>query len=580
MEKMVNFKINGIPVSVPEGTTVLEAARTLNIKIPTLCYLKGINEIGACRMCLVEIKGSKALQPSCVYPVAEGIEVLTNSERVRKTRKKNLELILSDHKRECTTCIRSENCELQTMSKDLGLEEVTISGERSGHKVEVNTAIVRDESKCIFCKRCISVCNKVQSLGALAAANRGFKAVAQPIFGKSLEDVNCIQCGQCVINCPVGALYEKDDTEKALSFIDNPEIYTVAVTAPAVRAGLGEEFGYEIGTDVTGKMVTAGKMLGFDKVFDVNFSADLTIMEEGTELIGRIQNGGTLPMITSCSPGWINFCEKNYPEQLAHLSTCKSPQGMIGALIKTHFAEMNNIDPKNIRVISIMPCTAKKTEAVRPQLSNNGMQDIDVVLTTREYARIIKGAGIDFKNIPDSAFDEYYDEGTGAAVIFGATGGVMEAALRTAIEVITGEVSDKVDYPQVRGVEGIKEFDVTAGGLTLKACVAHGGANIKKVMDEVKAGTSPYHFIEIMACPGGCVNGGGQPIVDAQTKAVIDIRAERAKVLYNRDANNPLRKSHDNPSIKRIYAEYLGEPNGHKSHELLHTHYEAKPKYK
>ena len=343
---------------------------------------------------------------------------------------------------------------------------------------------------------------------------------------------------------------------------------------------MAEEFGYPIGTDATGKMVTAGKMLGFDKVFDVNFAADLTIMEEGTELIGRIKNGGTLPMITSCSPGWINYCEKNYPGQLANLSTCKSPQGMIGALVKTHFAQMNNIDPKKIRVVSIMPCTAKKTEIVRPQLSNNGMQDIDVVLTTREYARIIKGAGIDFKNIPDSAFDEYYDEGTGAAVIFGATGGVMEAALRTAIEVITGEVSDKVDYPQVRGVEGIKEFEVTAGGLTLKACVAHGGANIRKVMDEVKAGTSPYHFIEIMACPGGCVNGGGQPIVDAQTKAVIDIRAERAKVLYNRDANNPLRKSHDNPSIKRIYEEFLTEPNSHKSHELLHTHYEAKPKYK
>ena len=581
MEKMINLKINGFDISVPEGTTILEAARTNKIKIPTLCYLKDINEIGACRMCLVEIKGARALQASCVYPVEEGIEVYTNSELVRNTRKTNLELILSDHNRECTSCVRSENCELQSLSKELGISETPFSGDQSGCITEINHAIVRDESKCIFCKRCISVCSNIQGIGALAADGRGFTAKARPVFGRSLNEVNCIQCGQCIINCPVGALKERSTTDEVYSYIDDKAKHTIAVIAPAVRAAIGEEFGYEIGTDTTGKMVAAARRLGFDKVFDIDFAADVTILEEGTELIGRVTGGGVLPMITSCSPGWINYCEMFYPEQLANLSTCKSPQGMMGALLKTHYAKTNNLNPEDVRVVSIMPCVAKKTEYIREQLSNNGMKDIDTVITTRELAVMVKGAGIEYTKLEDEDFDEFYGDGSGAAVIFGATGGVMEAALRTAVEVITGKVSEKIDYPETRGTAGIKEFSLAAGDLELKACVVSGGANIKKVMEMVKAGTADYHFIEIMACPGGCVNGGGQPIVCAGTKSEIDIKSLRASVLYNRDSSvEKVRKSHENASVNRLYEEFLGEPNGHLSHELLHTFYEVKPQFK
>ena len=581
MEKMINLKINGFDISVPEGTTILEAARTNKIKIPTLCYLKDINEIGACRMCLVEIKGARALQASCVYPVEEGIEVYTNSELVRNTRKTNLELILSDHNRECTSCVRSENCELQSLSKELGISETPFSGDQSGCITEINHAIVRDESKCIFCKRCISVCSNIQGIGALAADGRGFTAKARPVFGKSLNEVNCIQCGQCIINCPVGALKERSTTDEVYSYIDDKAKHTIAVIAPAVRAAIGEEFGYEIGTDTTGKMVAAARRLGFDKVFDIDFAADVTILEEGTELIGRVTGGGVLPMITSCSPGWINYCEMFYPEQLSNLSTCKSPQGMMGALLKTHYAKTNNLNPEDVRVVSIMPCVAKKTEYIREQLSNNGMKDIDTVITTRELAVMVKGAGIEYTKLDDEDFDEFYGDGSGAAVIFGATGGVMEAALRTAVEVITGKASEKIDYPETRGTAGIKEFSLAAGDLELKACVVSGGANIKKVMEMVKAGTADYHFIEIMACPGGCVNGGGQPIVCAGTKSEIDIKSLRASVLYNRDSSvEKVRKSHENASVNRLYSEFLGEPNGHLSHELLHTFYEAKPQFK
>ena len=581
MEKMINLKINGFDISVPEGTTILEAARTNKIKIPTLCYLKDINEIGACRMCLVEIKGARALQASCVYPVEEGIEVYTNSELVRNTRKTNLELILSDHNRECTSCVRSENCELQSLSKELGISETPFSGDQSGCMTEINHAIVRDESKCIFCKRCISVCSNIQGIGALAADGRGFTAKARPVFGKSLNEVNCIQCGQCIVNCPVGALKERSTTDEVYSYLDDKTKHTIAVIAPAVRAAIGEEFGYEIGTDTTGKMVAASRRLGFDKVFDIDFAADVTILEEGTELIGRVTGGGVLPMITSCSPGWINYCEMFYPDQLANLSTCKSPQGMMGALLKTHYAKTNNLNPEDVKVVSIMPCVAKKTEYIREQLSNNGIKDIDTVITTRELAVMVKGAGIEYTKLDDEDFDEFYGDGSGAAVIFGATGGVMEAALRTAVEVITGKVSEKIDYPETRGTAGIKEFSLAAGDLELKACVVSGGANIKKVMEMVKAGTADYHFIEIMACPGGCVNGGGQPIVCAGTKSEVDIKSLRASVLYNRDSSvEKVRKSHENASVNRLYAEFLGEPNGHLSHELLHTFYEAKPQFK
>lgn len=582
MEKMINFKINDIDVTVPEGTSVLEAARSINIKIPTLCYLKDINEIGACRMCLVEIKGAKALQASCVYPAAEGISVYTDTPRVRKARKANLELILSDHDGDCPTCVRSDNCELQTLCHDLGVSRSKYEGgAKSKSRVELNAAIIRDESKCIYCRRCEAVCRDIQGIGALAPDGRGFDAKIRPVFGKTLDDVNCISCGQCIINCPVGALRERDSTDDVHSFIDDHELYTVAIIAPAVRAAIGELFGHPIGTDTTGKMVAAAKRMGFDKVFDVSFAADVTIMEEGTELIGRIKNGGVLPMLTSCSPGWINFCEKNFPGQLAHLSSCKSPQSMNGALIKSHFAKMNGIDPKQIRVVSIMPCTAKKTEYTREQLEANGLRDIDAVITTREFGRMIKGAGIEYNKLADEQFDSYYGDSTGAAVIFGATGGVMEAAMRTAVEVITGKVSERIDYEEARGVAGIKEFEVKAGDLTLKAAVVSGGANIRRIMDMVAQGTAPYHFIELMACPGGCVNGGGQPIVPASVKAETDIRVERAKVLYNRDAHVlPLRKSHENPSVQKLYAEFLGEPNSHLSHELLHTTYTPQPKYK
>jgi NADP-reducing hydrogenase subunit HndD len=580
--KMVNLKINGIDISAKEGDTVLEAARSANIQIPTLCYLKGVNEIGACRMCLVEIKGARALQASCVYPVAEGIEVFTNTKLVRDTRRTNLELILSDHNRECTSCIRSSNCELQALSKDLGVEEVSFQGEISGKLVEVNDAIVRDESKCVYCKRCIAVCSKVQGVGALGATERGFHAKARPVFGLPLDSVSCISCGQCVINCPVGALKERDSIHMSQSYLDDPEMHAIAVIAPAVRAAIGEEFGYPIGSDVTGKMVAATRRLGFDKVFDVSFSADLTIMEEGTELIGRVTKGGVLPMITSCSPGWINYCEKHFPGQLAHLSSCKSPQGMLGALIKTHYAKVRGIDPDKIKVVSVMPCTAKKTEFARPQLASNGRRDIDEVVTTRELARMIKGAGVAFEELAGEGFDEFYGDSTGAAVIFGSSGGVMEAALRTAVEFISGKPSEKIDYPEAREAsKGIREFEIAAGDLVLKGCIVSGGANIKEVMELVASGSAPWHFIEIMACPGGCVNGGGQPIVSSKEKVSKDVRGLRAKVLYTRDSDVlEFRKSHENQSVAKLYSEFLGEPNGHLSHELLHTTYSAKPKYR
>ena len=580
--KEVTFKINGQEMTVPEGTTILEAARQSNIDIPTLCYLKDVNEIGACRMCLVEIAGARALQAACVYPVANGIEVLTNSPAVRKARRVNLELILSNHNRECTTCIRSENCELQTLATDLGVSEIPFEGEKSGKLIDdLSTSVVRDESKCILCKRCVSVCTNVQSVAVLGTVGRGFTSQVQPVFDKSLAEVGCINCGQCIINCPVGALKEKSSIQQVWDAIADPTKTVIVQTAPAVRAALGEEFGYPMGTSVTGKMAASLRRLGFDKVFDTDFGADVTIMEEGTELIGRVTGGGVLPMITSCSPGWIKFIETYYPEAIPHLSSCKSPQNMTGALLKSHYAETNNIDPKNMVVVSVMPCTAKKYEVQREELSNDGLQDVDISITTRELARMIKEARILFNKLPDEDFDDYYGESTGAAVIFGTTGGVMEAAVRTVADVLNKKDIQEIEYQVVRGIEGIKKasVDVTPD-LKVNLLVAHGGANIREVMEMLKAGElADTHFIELMACPGGCVNGGGQPIVSAKDKMDIDIRVERAKALYDEDANVlTYRKSHQNPSVIRLYEEYLEEPNSHKAHHILHTSYSVKPK--
>lgn len=571
----VNIKINGLDVCAPAGSTILEAARGAGIKIPTLCYLKEINEIGACRMCIVEVKGARNLVAACVHPINEGMEVLTNTPQLIESRKRTLKLILSNHEKKCLSCVRSGKCELQELCQELGVEdEDYFAGETPHFELDDSAPhMIRDNNKCILCRRCSAVCEKVQSVGVIGPNYRGFASFIGSAFEMGLGDTSCVSCGQCITACPTGALYEKDFVDDVLAAIADPSKHVVVQPAPSVRAALGEEFGYPMGTDVEGKMAAALRRIGFDKVFDTDFSADLTIMEEANEFLGRVVNGGVLPMMTSCSPGWIKYCEHYYPDLLEHLSSCKSPQQMFGAVTKTYYAEKMGLDPKDIVCVSVMPCTAKKFEIGRDDQNAAGVPDVDISITTRELARLIRKVGIDFRSLPEEGFDDPLGESTGAAVIFGATGGVMEAALRTAVEKLTGEELASVEFTDVRGTDGIKEAVYHVAGMDVKVAVASGLSNAKVLMDKVRAGEADYHFIEIMCCPGGCVNGGGQPQVHADVRNFQDVRAIRAKVLYDNDAAKTLRKSHDNPSIKKLYEEYLGEPGSEKAHHILHTSY-------
>jgi NADH-quinone oxidoreductase subunit G/NADP-reducing hydrogenase subunit HndD len=572
----ITVTIDGIEVTVPKGSTVLQAAKAAGIGIPTLCYLENVHAIGACRVCLVEVQGGRGLQASCVYPASDGMVVKTNTPRVRSARRAVVELMLSAHRQECTVCSRSLNCELQKIAKQLGIQESRFDGAKPRQIIDTSTAsIVRDSSKCILCRRCVTVCHNVQGVGALFPVERGFESAIVPAMNKELNDVACVLCGQCISVCPVGALQEKDSTADVWRAIADPKKHVVVQTAPAVRAAIGEEFGLPAGSRVTGKMVTALRALGFDKVFDTDFTADLTIIEEGNELLSRLKTGGVLPMITSCSPGWIKFIEHFYPSLLPHLSTCKSPQQMFGALAKTYYAEKAGIDPKDIYVVSIMPCTAKKYECERTEMSSiEDAQDVDAVLTTREAAKMIREMGLDFPNLADGEFDEPLGISTGAAVIFGATGGVMEAALRTVYEVVTGETLASLDFTAVRGLEGVKEATVKVGDLDVKVAVASGLSNARKLMEEIDAGKADYHFIEIMCCPGGCLGGGGQPIPTTDA-----VREARMRAIYDEDKSMPIRKSHENPAVVALYKEYLIEPLGRRSHQLLHTHYTPRSKY-
>ena len=574
--KMVNIKINGNDYSVPYGTTVLEAARMANIDIPTLCYLKDINEIGACRLCLVEVKGARGPVTACVYPIErDGTEILTNTPKIRQMRKMNLELLLSNHNKRCLSCVRSTNCELQKLCQEYGVDDSSFAGEKTEtHQDNSSVAIVRDNSKCVLCRRCVAVCGKVQGIGVIGANNRGFDTEIGSAFEQNLASTSCVNCGQCIEACPTGALHEVDDTDKVFAALADETKHVVVQTAPSVRSAIAEEFGAPIGTDGEGKMVAALRRLGFANVFDTDFAADLTIMEEANEFLARFLKGeGALPMITSCSPGWVKFCEHYYPDMTENLSSCKSPQQMFGAVLKTYYAEKMGWDPKDIVSVSIMPCTAKKFEIGRDDQAAAGVADVDYALTTRELARMIRVAGIDFNSLPEETFDAPLGISTGAGVIFGATGGVMEAALRTAVFALTGKNPEKLEFTDVRGTEGWKEASYTVAGVTLNVAVASGLKNAANLLDAVKNGEKQYHFIEIMCCPGGCVNGGGQPIVDANTRMKVDVLAKRAAVLYNIDANMPLRLSHENPAIKELYDTFLGAPNSHKAHELLHTTY-------
>ncbi len=570
----VNIKINGVNVSAKKGQTILEAARNVEIRIPTLCYLKNINEIGACRICVVEVKGKKNLVASCVTPVSDGMEILTNSPRVKQSRKTTLELLLSTHRRDCLSCSRSGECELQALCKQFGVEnEGRFDGSVPNYRYDDSSLhLIRDNSKCILCRRCEAAC-KQQHVGVIGANNRGFDTQIGCAFDKDLNDVTCISCGQCIVNCPTGALRERDCGDDVMDAINDQKKYVIVHTAPSIRVTLGESFGLPIGTNVKGKMVAALRRLGFDKIFDTDFGADLTVVEEAHEFVDRLKNGGVLPMITSCSPGWVKFCEHYYPEFIDNLSTCKSPQQMQGAIIKTWYAQKNNLDPKNIVVVSVMPCTAKKFEITRDDQNAAGIPDTDFTLTTRELARMIKSACIDFSSLPEEDFDSTLGVSSGAGAIFGTTGGVMEAALRTANDILTGKPQENIEYKEIRGASGIKESIYKIAGHNIKVAVVSGTENAAKILDKIKDGKADYHFIEVMCCPGGCINGGGQPIQKAEIRNFTDFKTLRAKALYDEDKNLPIRKSHENPVIKKIYKEFLGEPGSRKAHEILHTSY-------
>ena len=580
---MIDVKINGIAVSVPKGSTVLEAARKAGVEIPTLCFMKDKNEIGACRICMVEVNEGRGfrLVTACVYPASDGMEVITNSEKVQKSRKTTLELILSTHDKKCLSCKRSTNCELQKLCRDYGVDEGAFEGFKPVYELDFSTPhLVRDNNKCILCRRCVAACAE-QYVSVIGANDRGIDTNIGQAFELSLNNTPCISCGQCTAVCPTGALTEKDDTDKIWAALADPSKTVVVQTAPSIRATLGECFGMPIGTNVEGKMVAALRRLGFDKVFDTDFGADLTIVEEANELVERVKNGGVLPMITSCSPGWVKFCEFYYPDMLEHLSSCKSPQQMAGSVIKTYWAEKEGIDPKDIVSVSVMPCTAKKFEIGRDDQSAAGVPDVDIAITTRELARMIERAGLNFINLPDEEFDSPLGEDTGAALIFGATGGVMEAALRTANDWISGKDNTEIDYSAVRGTMGLKQATAKLGDMEVKVAVASGASAAKVVMDRMKAGNPDgWTFVEIMGCPGGCVNGGGQPIQPQSVRDTVDLKAVRAKALYDADKASTLRKSHESPVIKTLYSEWYDGFGGHKAHHDLHTSYTARKKYR
>lgn len=574
-KNMINLKIDGQDLSVSKGTTILQAAKEVNIDIPTLCYMQGVHEPGSCRICVVEVEGWRGLHPACVTKVDEGINVKTSSRLVRETRKELLELILANHNRECLSCARNQKCELQKLSEDFGVSSIFYEKKAIRAEIDEWGPIVRDASKCVVCGRCVSVCSTIQKVNAIEMAERGAHTTVTTPYEETLLGRNCINCGQCIKICPVGALQERDDTDKVWSALEDPELHVVVQTAPAVRVALGEEFGLPVGTPVKGKMVSALKRLGFDKVFDTTFSADLTIMEEGTELLHRIQNGGKLPLITSCSPGWVKFCEHNYTDFLDNLSSCKSPQQMFGAVAKSYYPQKAGLDPKKVFVVSVMPCTAKKFEADREEMVVDGLKDVDAVITTRELAKMIKQAGINFIALEDGEYDELLGTSTGAGVIFANTGGVMEAALRTVADILTGQDLQEIEYTAVRGLEGIKEAAVNINGMDVKVAIAHGTGNAAQLLDRIRTGEADYHFIEVMGCPGGCINGGGQPILMDKSRTQ-EVNRLRAASIYALDRTAVKRKSHDNPEIKKIYEEYLEKPASHKSHELLHTHYIAR----